>query len=105
MITQGIISDKDDIEQKSFVNSQTGEVRITGVLSILTTKPTQVVTVKVGEDLWKESNNGKLFESLVGKQIDYMLSPKDYSYMRDGQLTTGTNINLFKLPDAPQQIK
>ena len=102
MITQGIISDKDDIEQKSFVNGQTGEVRVSGVLSILTTKPTQVVTVKVSEDLWKEANNGKFFESLVGKQIDFMLAPKDYSFMRYGQLTTGTNINLFKLPDSPQ---
>ncbi|EKO3973357.1 hypothetical protein FNO25_001328 [Vibrio fluvialis] len=102
MITQGIISDKDDIEQKSFVNGQIGEVRVSGVLSILTTKPTQVVTVKVSEDLWKEANNGKFFESLVGKQIDFMLAPKDYSFMRDGQLTTGTNINLFKLPDSPQ---
>ncbi|WP_044367639.1 hypothetical protein [Vibrio fluvialis] len=102
MITQGTISDKDDIEQKSFVNGQTGEVRVSGVLSILTTKPTQVVTVKVSEDLWKEANNGKFFESLVGKQIDFMLAPKDYSFMRDGQLTTGTNINLFKLPDSPQ---
>ncbi|EKO3910157.1 hypothetical protein GTU35_003238 [Vibrio fluvialis] len=102
MITQGIISDKDDIEQKSFVNGQTGEVRVSGVLSILTTKPTQVVTVKVSEDLWKEANSGKFFESLVGKQIDFMLAPKDYSFMRDGQLTTGTNINLFKLPDSPQ---
>ncbi|MBY8257766.1 hypothetical protein [Vibrio fluvialis] len=102
MITQGIISDKDDIEQKSFVNGQTGEVRVSGVLSILTTKPTQVVTVKVSEDLWKDANNGKFFESLVGKQIDFMLAPKDYSFMRDGQLTTGTNINLFKLPDSPQ---
>ncbi len=102
MITQGIISDKDDIEQKSFVNGQTGEVRVSGVLSILTTKPTQVVTVKVSEDLWKEANNGKFFESLVGKQIDFMLAPKDYSFMRDGQLTTGTNINLYKLPDSPQ---
>ncbi|EKO3436333.1 hypothetical protein [Vibrio fluvialis] len=102
MITQGIISDKDDIEQKSFVNGQTGEARVSGVLSILTTKPTQVVTVKVSEDLWKEANNGKFFESLVGKQIDFMLAPKDYSFMRDGQLTTGTNINLFKLPDSPQ---
>ncbi|MCG6417371.1 hypothetical protein K6U51_04885 [Vibrio fluvialis] len=102
MITQGIISDNDDIEQKSFVNGQTGEVRVSGVLSILTTKPTQVVTVKVSEDLWKEANNGKFFESLVGKQIDFMLAPKDYSFMRDGQLTTGTNINLFKLPDSPQ---
>ncbi|MBY8098338.1 hypothetical protein KW475_07630 [Vibrio fluvialis] len=102
MITQGIISDKDDIEQKSFVNGQTGEMRVSGVLSILTTKPTQVVTVKVSEDLWKEANNGKFFESLVGKQIDFMLAPKDYSFMRDGQLTTGTNINLFKLPDSPQ---
>ncbi|MFH4620492.1 hypothetical protein [Vibrio furnissii] len=102
MITQGIISDKDDIEQKSFVNGQSGEVRVSGVLSILTTKPTQVVTVKVNEDLWKEAQNGKFFESLVGKQIDFMLAPKDYSFMRDGQLTTGTNINLFKLPDSPQ---
>ncbi|TRN22296.1 hypothetical protein [Vibrio furnissii] len=102
MITQGIISDKDDIEQKSFVNGQSGEVRVSGVLSILTTKPTQVVTVKVNEELWKEAQNGKFFESLVGKQIDFMLAPKDYSFMRDGQLTTGTNINLFKLPDSPQ---
>ncbi|MCG6230383.1 hypothetical protein [Vibrio furnissii] len=102
MITQGIISDKDDIEQKSFVNGQSGELRVSGVLSILTTKPTQVVTVKVNEELWKEAQNGKFFESLVGKQIDFMLAPKDYSFMRDGQLTTGTNINLFKLPDSPQ---
>lgn len=102
MITQGIISDKDDIEQKSFVNGQSGEVRVSGVLSILTTKPTQVVMVKVNEELWKEAQNGKFFESLVGKQIDFMLAPKDYSFMRDGQLTTGTNINLFKLPDSPQ---
>lgn len=99
MITKGMISDKDDIEQKTFVNQTTGEARITGVISLLTSKPTQVVTVKVNEELWQQSQNGKLFESLIGQQCDYMLAPKDFSFVRDGQPVTGTNINLFRLPE------
>lgn len=98
MLTKGIISDKDDIEQRSFTNQQTGESRVTGQISILTTKPTQVITVKVNEDLWKDSQNGKHFENLVGQQVEFMLAPKDFNFMRDGQMTSGTNINLFKLP-------
>ncbi len=100
MITQGLISDKDDIQTKVFNNPTTGEIRTSGVISLLVSKPTQVITVKVSEELWRESNNGQFFQSLVGKSIDYCLSPKDFSFTRDGQQVSGTNINLFKLPEV-----
>ncbi|HIH0943310.1 TPA: hypothetical protein ACYHTU_002380 [Vibrio cholerae] len=101
MITQGLISDKDDIQTKVFNNPTTGQIRTTGIINLLVSKPTQVITVKVSEDLWRESNNGQFFHSLIGKSIDYCLSPKDFSFAReDGQQVSGTNINLFKLPEV-----
>lgn len=100
MLTKAMISDKDDIIQKSFTNGSTGEVRVSGEIHLLTTKPTQVVTVKVSPELWEEAQNGKFFESLVGQQHEFMLAPKDFSFVRDGQQVSGTNINLFQLPQV-----
>lgn len=103
MIVLAQISDIDDIEQKSFTNQNTGEVVVSGVITLSTSKPTRVNVVKVSPDLWKESNNGKNFEVLVGKQLNYQIEMRDYSYMQDGQLRQGTSVNLFRLPKQDNQ--
>ncbi|WP_010453847.1 hypothetical protein [Vibrio rotiferianus] len=103
MIVLAQISDIDDIEQKSFTNQQTGEVVVSGSITLTTSKPTRVNVVKVSPELWKESQGGKHFESFVGKQLNYQIEMRDYSYMQGDQLRQGTSVNLFRLPKQENQ--
>ncbi|CAH0535463.1 hypothetical protein VST7929_03037 [Vibrio stylophorae] len=100
MIVQAQIADIDDIQQRTFTNRDNGEITVSGELNLLTTKPSQVVKVKVSAELWQEAQNGKAFESMLGKQQDFCLATRDYSFVDGrGQHQSGTNITLFKLPE------
>lgn len=100
----GIIPDIDDITQKSFANRDTGELVVSGSFLLQVTKPSQTITIKVNADLWKEADNGKKLESLVGNQAEFWIEQKEYSFARaDGQTVSGSSNNLFRLPQQAQQ--
>lgn len=100
----GIIPDIDDITQKSFTNRDTGEHVVSGSFLLQVTKPSQTITIKVNADLWKESDNGKGLQDLVGKQAEYWIEQKEYSFARpDGQTVSGSSNNLFRLPQTQQK--
>lgn len=95
----GIIPDIDDITQSSFTNRDTGEHVVSGSFLLQVTKPSQTIKIKVNSDLWKEADNGKGLEALVGKQAEYWIEQKEYSFARpDGQTVSGSSNNLFRLP-------
>lgn len=103
MIAKGMIQDIDDIQQVSRTNQTTGEHTQSGVIKVLTSKPTQVIDVRVNVDLWKESQNGKHFKSLVGKQFEFLVEYNQYSFTdASGAARSGTTMNLFNLPALPK---
>ncbi len=105
MIAKGMIQDIDDIQQNTRVNGQTGEQTQVGVIKVLTSKPTQVIDVRVNADLWKEAQNGKHFENLVGKQFEFLVEYNQYSFTdSSGAARSGTTMNLFNLPALPKSV-
>jgi|GEM_PF-3114823 len=104
MIVKGRILDVDDIQQTSFNNRETGEVIVRGELLLSVKKPSQVIKVKVNPDQWREAGNGKGFESIIDKEIDFWIEQKEFSFTRpDGQTISGSNNNLFRLPALQTQ--
>lgn len=103
MIIKGTILDIDDINQKTFVNRDTGESTVSGEVVLTVSKPTQTIKVKVNTDLWQKSNKGDSFKKVVGQQLDYFIEQKEYSFVRDGQPFNGSTNNLFRLPQVSEK--
>lgn len=99
MIVKGRIEDLEDIQQRTQTSFQTGEQVVSGEFKLLVSKPTQVIDVRMSAELWKEANHGKSLEQFVGKDIDFMIETRSYSFTtQDGQSRQGSSINLFRLP-------
>lgn len=99
MKIEGLILDKSDIigeVKKKFGTELTFTV---GKINLITTNPTQTITVNVSEELWGNGKGGEVLASLVGNRTSFEVEFKQSKFGDDeGRHREITGFHLFKLP-------
>ncbi|WP_242006000.1 chemotaxis protein [Vibrio cholerae] len=72
-----------------------------GKVNLITTNPTQTITVHVSEELWSDGKGGESLLSLVGQRAMFDLEFKQSKYGdNEGRHRENTGFHLFKLPSV-----
>ncbi|EKF9692979.1 chemotaxis protein [Vibrio cholerae] len=99
MKIEGLILDESDIigeVKKKFGTDLTYTV---GKINLITTNPTQTITVNVSEELWGNGKGGEHLLSFVGKRVPFEVEFKQSKFGDDeGRHREITGFHLFKLP-------
>lgn len=96
-ITGQILSET-DITVKSRTNPNTGEVTKSGVVRLLTFEPTEIIDVRISDDMVKSGALDAL-PKLIGKPFEVTLAYRAFSFADDnGKHVSMSGFHLVQLP-------
>lgn len=101
MKIEGRILDSSDITQETKVNRSTGAQELQGSVSLVTSNPTAVISVRIAPELWESGKAGETLRLLVGKLHTYEIDYRTFSFGdKDGKHVSMQGFHLFSVPDV-----
>ncbi|KJG10723.1 hypothetical protein [Photobacterium kishitanii] len=84
MIVLARINDKDDIEKKTNINTNTGESRDSGIVKLQLFNPSEVVEARISPELWDAFGGGSDLVKLIDKKVEFKIQHVERSFAGDG---------------------
>lgn len=101
MKIEALILDASDIIGEVKKRYGTENTFTVGKINLITTNPTQTISVNVSEELWGNGKGGDLLLNFVGHRIPFEIEFKQSKFGDDeGRHREVTGFHLFKLPVA-----